>query len=260
MSAPATRASAERPMSDPAIANASSPAIPEKASFWEDLIDIFYQPSAVFARRRTATAWPPYLFIVIAMAVLTIATYNSLEPAMTSDLQRVMQKTMEHNPQMTQEMADKAVEFQRKLGPYLAPIFLAFGVFIVGVFTWGISKLFSAKEDFGGAILIASYAYMPRVLGSVIAGVEGLLMDPAKLTSVSVFSVGPARFYDPATTSPFTMALLQRLDLMIIWETVLLAIGVAVIGRISRGKAIAFGILMWVVGGLYVLRSAYLIS
>jgi hypothetical protein len=214
----------------------------------------------VFARRRTASAWPPYLFVVLAIAVLTFATYNALEPAITGDLQRAMQKAMEHNPNMTQETADKAVEFQGKLGRYLAPVFIAFGVFVLGVFTWGISKLFGAKEDFGGAMLITSYAYMPRVLGTIIAGVEGLLLDPAKLTSMSAFSVGPARFYDPSTTSPFMMALLQRFDLMVIWETVLLAIGVAVLGRVSRGRAIGFGVLMWVVGGLYVLRSAYLIS
>ena len=94
-------------MSEPAVATASTPAIPERASFWEDLIDIFYQPSAVFARRRMASAWPPYLFVVIAMAVITIATYNVLEPAITADMQRAMQKAMEHNPQMTQELADK---------------------------------------------------------------------------------------------------------------------------------------------------------
>src|SRR5437868_11424353 len=109
-------------------------------------------------------------------------------------------------------------------------------------------------------MLIASYAYMPRVLGAIAAGVQGLLMDPAKLTSASVLSVGPARFFDPTTTSPIKMALLMRLDLTVIWETVLLAIGVAVLGRISREKAILFGVSIWIVGGLYLLRNAYLIS
>lgn len=247
-------------MSDPAVVAASTPTVPEKASFWEDLIDIFYQPSAVFARRRAASAWPPYLFVVIAMAVLLIATYNVIEPAIRGDLQRAMQKAMEQNPNLTQEAADRAIDLQAKFGRYVAPVGLAFSVFVVGVFTWGISKLFGAKEDFGSAMMITSYAYMPRVLGSIIAGTLGLLMDPEKLTSMSVFSVGPAHFFDSATTSPFTMALLQRLDLMVIWETALLAIGVAVLGKISKGQAVAFGVVMWIIGGVYLLRTAYVNS
>ena len=235
-------------------------AAPSKASFWEDLIDIFYQPSAVFARRANASAWPPYLFVVIAMSVITFAMFNAIEPALTADIQRAMTKTMAHNPNMTQEMADRAVEMQTKFGRYFAPIGLAFAVFIVGLFTWIVSKLFSAKENFGAAMLITSYAYMPRVLGAVISGALALFTDPTKMTSMSVVSVSPARFFDPETTSPFVLALLQRLDLTVIWETILLSIGVAVIGRISRGKAIAFGVLMWIVGGVYLLRQAYLIS
>jgi hypothetical protein len=56
------------------------------------------------------------------------------------------------------------------------------------------------------------------------------------------------------------MTILSRIDATVIWETVLLAIGIAVIGRVSRGKAAAFGVLIWIVGSLYQLRSAYLIS
>ncbi|HEX4684327.1 MAG TPA: YIP1 family protein [Gemmatimonadaceae bacterium] len=245
-------------MSEPIAVSAT--AAPEKASFWEDLIDIFYQPSAVFARRRTASAWPPFLFVVLALSIITFATFSTISPAIESDIRRAMTKAMEQNPQMTQEMADKAIEMQSTFGRYAAIVLFSLSVFIVGLFTWLLSKIFSAKEDFSAAMLIASYAYMPRVLGAIAAGVMGLLMDPGQLTSASVLSLSPARFFDAATTSPFKMALLTRLDLTLIWETVLLAIGVAVIGRVPRGKAIAFGVLMWIVGGLYLLRNAYMMS
>jgi uncharacterized membrane protein (DUF485 family) len=47
---------------------------------------------------------------------------------------------------------------------------------------------------------------------------------------------------------------------MVVWQTALLAIGLAVIGRVSRGKAIAFAVTIWIVGSLYLLRAAYLLS
>lgn len=245
-------------MTEPVAATAA-PA-QNNASFWEDLIDIFYQPSTVFARRQKASAWPPFLFVVIAMSVITIATFNALEPAIAADVQRALTKTAAHNPNLTQETIDKAVDLQTKFGRYFAPAGLALSVFIVGLFTWILGKLFGAKEDFNGAMLITSYAYMPRVLGTIIAAAMALLTDPSKLTSMSMVSVGPARFYDPETTSPFLMALMQRLDLMVIWETILLAIGIAVLGKVPRGKAIGFAVLIWIVGSFYLLRNAYLIS
>jgi hypothetical protein len=236
------------------------PPTAKPVSFWEDLIDILYAPSQVFERRRDASPWPPYLLVVIAMAIVTFATFPAIQPAIDGDMQQAMQKVMQQNPQITQEMVDKMQSTQAKAIQYGAGIVLAILVLIVGFLTWLVSKLFGAVESFSAAMLIVSYAYVPRVLGAVVTGVQGLLMDPTKLTSVSMLTMSPARFYDPRATNPLLLAFLTRLDVFIIWETVLLAIGVGVIGRISRGKAFAFGVAIWVVGGLYAWRNAYLLS
>lgn len=245
------------PMTESTVA---SPAAAKPASFWEDLIDTFYQPSAVYRRRERASAWPPYLFVVIAMAVITMATFPAIQPAFDGDFTRTMAKVMAQNPQMTQEMADKAQNFQAAAARYVAGPIIAVSIVIVAFFVWVLGKFFGAVEGFGAAVLITSYAYLPRVLAAVLTGLQGLVMDPTKLTSVAQLSLGPARFLDPAKASPFMVALLSRLDVTILWETLLLAIGIAVIGRISRGKAVAFGVLIWIVGGLYQLRQAYIIS
>jgi hypothetical protein len=244
-------------MTEPTAPAVNASVEPNKASFWEDLIDIFYKPSEVFARRRNASAQAPFWFVVIAMGVISFVTFTAIAPAIEGDLQRTIPKLMAKNPQMTQEMADRMVQMQTTVGRYFAPVVLAAIMFIVGVVTWIVSKIFGAVESFGAAVLITSYAYLPRVVGMVIVGAQALLMDPAKLTSVNVLTVGPSRFMDPVTANPFALGLAQRLDVFIIWETVLLAIGVAVIGKLPRGKAIAFGVLMWVLGSLPAIRQAY---
>jgi hypothetical protein len=244
-------------MSESTSVNASAP---KPASFWEDLIDIFYQPTDVFRRRQSASAWPPFLFVVIASGVITFATFNAIEPAFAGDFARTIPAIMRQNPQMTQEMADKARTFQEISVRYFAGVFIAVSILIVGLLTWLFGKMFGAVESFGAAMLIASYAYMPRLLGTILSSAQGLLLDPLSVTSLSSLSLGPARFLDPATASPVLMVLLMRLDVTVLWETVLLAIGLAVLGKISKSQATVFGILIWVVGGLYQLRSAYLIS
>jgi hypothetical protein len=68
-------------------------------------------------------------------------------------------------------------------------------------------------------------------------------------------SVGPARFMDPDTTNPGLLALAGRLDLFIIWSTVLIAIGLRVKGKISMAQAAIAAIVVWLLGSLPALAS-----
>jgi hypothetical protein len=83
-------------------------------------------------------------------------------------------------------------------------------------------------------------------------------MDPSKLNSQLSISLSPARFMDPEASNPLLYQLAGRFDLITIWVTILLAVGVYVTGKVSKGRAATFGVMIWVVGGLYALRTAYL--
>jgi hypothetical protein len=62
---------------------------------------------------------------------------------------------------------------------------------------------------------------------------------------------------DPDTANPLLYQLLGRLDLITIWVTVLLSIGLYVTGKVSKERAVVFGILIWIIGSLPALRQAY---
>jgi hypothetical protein len=241
-------------------AASTAPAAPANASFWEDLIDIFYQPAAVFRRRAKASAWAPFLFVMIAMAIITYATFPAIQPAIDGDTARMLPKVVKQYPQIPPDQLQASIERQAAAVRYLGVAIFGIIVLADGFFVWLLGKMFGAAANFGASMLIASYAFLPRVLGAVIGGAEGLLMDPSNRRSSAQLTLGPARFLDPDTADPVTVALLSRLDLTIVWQTALLAIGIAVIGRVSRGKAVAFAITIWLVGSLYLLRNAYLIS
>jgi hypothetical protein len=255
--------SVQPPRTDPSMTESAAPtapAAPAKASFWEDLIDIFYQPAAVFRRRAKAGAWAPFLFVVIAMGIIAYATFPVLQPAIDGDAARMIPKLLKQYPQLTAEQIQAGIDKQTAYGRYVGLPLFGLVLLVDGFFVWLLGKMFGAVADFGAAILIASYAFLPRVLGTVISGAEGLLMDPTTLRSTAQLTLGPARFLDPDTADPVTVAILSRLDLTIVWQTALLAIGLAVIGRVSRGKAVAFAITIWLAGSLYVLRNAYLMT
>ena len=225
-------------------------------SFWEDVIDIFVSPAAVFRRRQNTSVWPPMLFVALSIAVISFATFNTLEPIFDAEFSRATAKMIAANPQLTPEMLEKGRGIQIAVAKYGLAVLMIVFMFVIGCVSWLIGKLFDSKQTFNAALVVAAWAYMPRILGALINAIQGLLMDPAKLTSLLAISLSPARFMDSETTNPILYQMAGRLDLITIWVTVLLAIGLAVTGKVSKGRAAIFGVIIWVVGSLPQIRQA----
>jgi hypothetical protein len=226
--------------------------------FWEDVIDIFYQPADVFRRRQDKSVWPPMLFVAISIAVIFFATFNTLEPMFDAEFTRNAAKAMAKNPQITAEMMDKSRAIGTASTKYGIGIVMLVSMFLLGSVAWLVGKLFGSKQAYQAALVVAAWSYMPRVLGVLINGVQGLLMDPAKINAALSISLSPARFMDPDSSNPLLYQLAGRFDLITIWVTVLLAIGFYVTGKVSKGKAVGFGIAIFIVGSLPALRGAFL--
>jgi hypothetical protein len=246
-------------MTEPSsVAAPAAPAAPPAGSFWEDLIDIFFSPAKVFQRNENKSVWPPLLFVALGIGVIFFATFNTLQPIFDAEFTKGMAKATAGNPQLTPDAVAKMRGVSESITRYGLTVIIAVTVFVVGVVSWIVGKLVGSAQSFHAALVVAAWAYMPRVLGSVIGGVQGLLMDPANLTSQLSISLSPARFMAPDTPNPITYQLLGRLDLITIWVTILLAIGLHVTGKVSKGRAATFGVLMWIIGALPVLRQAYM--
>ena len=127
----------------------------------------------------------------------------------------------------------------------------------IGFVLWVVGKFFDAKQTLNAAMVVATFSYVPRIVEGVVARVQGMFVDPDSLDNRFSLSLGIGRFLDADTRSPVVLGLLGRIDLFTIWVTVLLVIGLAVTGKISRGKAAIAGVVIWLAGALPVLASAF---
>lgn len=218
------------------------------ASFFEDFIDIFYAPSAVFERRRNSGVWPSLLVVTGLFAILSYVGFTLLGPAIDAEISRNMAKAMQANPQLTPEMMEGGARFARLSMMAGAVLMVPIAVLLVGIVLWLVGKLFDATEPLRAAFFIATMSWMPRMIESLLASLQGLMMDPTAMTSAAAVSLTPARFMDVATASPVLVAVLLRLGPFVIWSYVLLAIGLAVMGRIPRGRAAIAAFMVWVLG------------
>jgi hypothetical protein len=231
------------------------PKKPEKASLLDDFMDIFYAPSAVFARRANAGFWIPLLIISVLLGVIFFANRDLIDPIMEAEFARGMAK----NPQAQQLTADqlaKARQFAGTIGMFFAFIGPPIAMLMLGVVIWIVGKFFDAKQTMNAAIVVAVFSYVPRVIEGVVNRVEGLFIDTSNLNSRYSLTLGLGRFFDPDTASPILLGLVGRIDVFTIWITVLIAIGFAVTGKISRGKAAIAAAIVWLVGALPTLASA----
>lgn len=228
----------------------AAPAPAKPASRWEDFIDIFYAPSSVYERRAHSGFGIPMLVVTVLVGLIFIANSGVMQPIMDAEFSRNMALAMKKNPQLTPEMVEKGRGMAETFGKIGAFFFMPIAMFLTGLVLWIVGKFFDAKESLAAAIMIASYAYVPRILEGIVNGVQGLLMDPAKLDGRYRMSLGVGRFLDPNTASPMMLALFGRVDVFTIWVTVLLAIGLSVTGRIPRSRAALVAVIVWIIGAL----------
>jgi hypothetical protein len=135
-----------------------------------------------------------------------------------------------------------------KMYPVIVGAGAFFGPLIVGVVLWLVGKLVSAGENIGAACMIATYAFFPRILGALVQVIMAFVIDPSKLNGMNRVTLSAAYFLDPNVASPVSVVLASRIDVFVIWSTILLAIGLSVVARIPRSKAAIAAAIVFVLG------------
>ena len=194
--------------------------------------------------------------LTIVGAALALGLKDAIQPALDADTARGMAKVLEQNPEITAEQLQATQVFQDKAITIAFIAMFPLLALLVGLLLWLMGKFVGATETLRQAVLIATFASFPRLPGALAAGIQGLVLPEESLNGMGRLSIGPARFLDPDTASAMSVALAGRFDLFLIWITVLLAIGLKVIGKIPMNKAMVAAVLVWLIGALPALIGA----
>lgn len=229
----------------------TSTTVDRPPSVWEDLLEIFYAPRAVFERRRETPAFGLALIIFAVLVVgLSFAFRRMMEPVFDMEYARGMAQAMKQNPKLTPEMMAQGRAMALKFMFVGVAFYAVLAPLILGLVLWLVGKVVGSVAQLGQATMVATYAMFPRVLESVLNAVQMLVLPDDSITSRYSLTAGAGRFLDATTANPLVLALLGRVDLFTLWVTVLLAIGIGVMGRLPRGMAVIAGVAMWLIGAL----------
>lgn len=233
-----------------------APAVVNDASVMDDIIEIFYAPSRVFARRRdNPKFWAAFFIFVVLFALGTWVMLRNYADVLDAQLTRQMEARAAGNPQFTPEAAAKA----RQMGEMLAPIGGVVGgivaTFVLGLVIWLVGKLFDSTADLTQGMVIATFASFPKIIDLVVGAVQALAMGTGGVTNMLAAPPTLARFA-PAGASPLMIGLLSRFSIGTIWATILIGIGLHVVGRIPKGRAYTAAAVIWILGTGLVMLSA----
>lgn len=234
-------------MTDPA---APAPVQPEKANLFDDFLDIFATPSKVFARRVASNPMVPFLVVSVLLVGMIFVNRNMMAPITDAELQKTIQKAMESNPQMTPEVVNRMRGFMEMSVTVGSVVGVPIALLLLGLVTWIVGKVVGGTLSYGTALMISSFAWIPRVVEAILASVQGLVLDTSRMTSRYDLSLGVARVLDHTTTPAWLLGVAGRVDLITLWVTALFAVGLVAAGKVPREKRVLAGVVMWVVGGI----------
>lgn len=233
-------------MSDPTPA-----ATPEKATIIDDLIEIWTSPSAVFKRRADSGFFLMMCILTLVIGALAFANRGVLETVIDTEMNRQFAASAAKGQPVPPEAIAMAKKWGGIFGTFGAFIGVPIGILLVGLGTWVTGKIVGADDEFGygKATMIAAYSFVPKILSMLAMTVQGMLMDTNALTGAYQISTSVSRFLDPGMNAG-VLALLGRVDIFTLWSSVLIGIGISVVGKTPSRKILPAAAVIWLLGSV----------
>jgi hypothetical protein len=217
------------------------------------VIDTFTAPSKTFTDiLRNSSFWGPLLIMILVSVGFSFAVQQKIGWDKVSE--NMMHQSPKREAQFAQMPADQAASAKVVAAKFTGVVTYAYTV-VVLIFTainallvWvTINFGFGGTSKFGQVFAVSMYGSLVmnlKYLLAIVAIFAGLAPDSFLLQNPVGTNIG----YYLSTDAPKALAALcQHIDLFEIWAVVLNVIGIAIVAKVSRGKAAAAVVGWWLI-------------
>ena len=227
-------------------------APPEKASRWEDFIDVVFSPGELYDRRANEGWFKPFLILCAVCIVL----YYALLPVTGGIWEAVMRENAP--PNANPDQIEQSAAFMKWLGGAFLPFGVIMVIAVSAVAIKLVSALLEPTATWRQGFMISTYSMYVAVPQSIITAIVVYI----KSSTGGELTMGDASFgllrFMGTDIDPVMRNVLGRADLFAIWSAALVAIGLMHVVRMPRGKAIITAAIVWALIALPGLASAAL--
>jgi Yip1 domain len=218
----------------------------------ERVVDTFVAPSKTFTDiLRNTSWWLPFLLAVVVSIGVTYTVDRQI------GFDRVAENLIHDNPKQEEKIQSqppdqRAVSMHgvaafTKYVTYATPVIILIISAIGALINWASFNVgLGAKTTFGQMFCVWMYASLPRLLSGLLALITVWFGGNAESFNIkNAVGTNPAYFLPDA--APWLKAALSFLDVIGIWNLILLVIGTSIVAKVSRGKAAAVVVGWWVI-------------
>lgn len=208
------------------------------------LVDIFLQPSKVFAaERERPTFMVPWLVLVALTVAFTLTYFFRVDPSWYADHMFDASRGSMSAKQMAQAKAMMpGTHAMGMIGAVGTVITLALAFAVTGLYFWLASKVTGRSFGFRHGLSLAAWSAMPAALGTLVGLVGALTMSPQTgIESLMLTHVDPLLVSIPVGQPGRRLA--QAVDLLSLWTLFLGALGWRVFTRASWVQAVIVALL-----------------
>ena len=207
------------------------------------MLRVFYAPSETFeavSEQRSAADW---LVPTALVAVVTVAALLVL-PIVTEVGQEAMQQMKDMSAE-EREMAEKFQGAAQMATLIATPIAMFIYLLITAALFLVLGKLLGGLLSYGQALAIMAYAGLVTLPQQ---GIATLLISAKKTPEVRM---GMGLFLSEEALQSFGGRFLASIDPFLVWWTVLVGLGLSIVGKLDRNRAYIGAIvlsLIWIAG------------
>jgi len=237
----------DRPSYEPELAEPPTPTVKQKYSAVQRLWMMFTSPGAVFADIAVKPTWVLIMVVLVVLGVAAqtiIVAHVDTEATIRARLEDRGQELTEAQMENALAQAEKFSKFGPIIGLVIAPIAW---VIMAAVF-FVMLKLVGSDSDYQSALSTTMHGYWPpTAVALVLTAILVQRIDKVPQNEIAnVVKANLGAFLSPDTPA-WLAAVAGTLSIFNIWTVILLIIGFAAVGKLSKGKAAAVALVPWIV-------------
>lgn len=207
----------------------------------KNFINIFTNPSAVFSSIKEKPEWlKPLVVVLVVLSTISILTIST-----TRDLITAQQIEAMKDRKMTDEQIEQAMKFTSGAFIYVSAIFgTIIGVTVVLLLFALLLNLFipvaGGEGSYKLVFSVVSYSALVKIPAHLLRWILVMLRNSLQVTT------SLALFVPNLPAKSFTYRLLASFDFFIIWEMILVAMGISITNNLKRENAYILVFLIWI--------------
>jgi hypothetical protein len=237
----------DRPSYEPELAEPPTPSTKQKYSAMQRLWMMFTSPGDVFSDIGVKPTWVLIMVIVVLLSVAAqavIIPHVDTEATLRARFEQRGQELSEAQLESAVEQGEKFARFGPIIGLVIAPIAWV----IIAAFFFIMLKLVGSETDYLKTLSTTLHGYWPAtavglvLMAALVQRVDKVPQD--ELSNVVKASLGA---FLSADAPAWLTAAASTISVFNIWIVILLIMGFASVGKISKGKAAVVALVPWIV-------------